>query len=64
MAQNWTSIAESNLIFSKFYLLLYIYIYIYITYKLELFLVIKERLIDIKSFKLSLPLILYIVLDI
>ena len=27
MAQNWTSIVESNWIFSKFYLLIYIYIY-------------------------------------
>ena len=28
MMQNWTSIVESNWIFSKFYLLIYIYIYI------------------------------------
>ena len=28
MAQNWTSIIESNWIFSKLYLLIYIYIYI------------------------------------
>ena len=40
------------------------------TYKFELFLVMqkkkkkKTRLINIKSFKLSFPLILYIVLDI
>ena len=39
------------------------------TYKFELFLVIpkkkkKTRLINIKSFELSFPLILYIVLDI
>ena len=37
------------------------------TYKFELFLVIKKkkkRLTNIKSFKLFLPLILYIVLDI
>ena len=38
------------------------------TYKLESFLVLpkkkKKELINIKSFKLSLPLILYIVLDI
>ena len=33
MAQNWTSIIESNWIFSKFYLLIYIYIYI-VTYKI------------------------------
>ena len=30
MAQNWTSIVESNWIFSKLYQLIYIYIYIYI----------------------------------
>ena len=30
MMQNWTSIVESNWIFSKLYLLIYIYIYIYI----------------------------------
>ena len=35
------------------------------TYKFELFLVIqKKMLINIKSFKLSLSLILYVVLDI
>ena len=33
MAQNWTSVVESNWIFSKFYPLIYIYIYIYITIK-------------------------------
>ena len=27
MTQNWTSIVESNWIFSKLYLLIYIYIY-------------------------------------
>ena len=32
--QNWTSIVESNWIFSKLYLLIYIYIYIFI-YDLE-----------------------------
>ena len=66
MAQNWISIVEFNWIFSKFYLLIYIYIYMYIIFvPKELFLVIKKkRLINIKSFKLSLPLILYIVLDI
>ena len=64
MAQNWISIVEFNWIFSKFYLLIYIYIYIIFVPK-ELFLVIKKkRLINIKSFKLSVPLILYIVLDI
>ena len=42
---------------------MYIYIYIYNFVSNELFLVIKKRLINIKSFKLSLPLILYIVLD-
>ena len=61
MAKNWTSIVESNWIFFKLYLLIYIYI---IFVPKELFLVIKKRLIDIKSFKLSLPLILYIVLNI
>ena len=34
MMQNWTSIVESNWIFSKFYI--YIYIYIYIDYELSL----------------------------
>ena len=37
------------------------------TYKFELFLVIpkkKKKLINIKSFKLSLPIIIYIKLDI
>ena len=63
--QNWISIVESNWIFLKFYLLIYIYIYIYIIFvPNELFLVIKKRLINIKSFKLSLSLILYVVLDI
>ena len=58
------TIVESNWFFSK----LSIYIYIYRerererererTYKFELFLVIKKkRLINIKLFKLSLPLI-------
>ena len=62
MAQNWISIVEFNWIFSKFYLLIYIYI---IFVPKELFLVIKKKkLINIKSFKLSLPLILYIMLDI
>ena len=28
MMQNWTSIVESNWIFSKLYLLIYVYIYI------------------------------------
>ena len=56
MVQNWTSIIESNWIFSKFNLLIYIYIY-KIFVPNELFLVIKKRLINIKSFKLSLPLI-------
>ena len=64
MTQNWTSIIEFNWIFSKFYLLIYIYIYKIFVPK-ELFLVIKKKkLINIKSFKLSLPLILYIMLDI
>ena len=60
MSQNWTSIIEFNWIFSKFYLL----IYIYMTYKFELFLVIQKRAHKYKIIKLSLPLILYIVLDI
>ena len=64
MAQNYTSIVDFNWIFSKLYLLIYIYIYI-IFVPNELFLVIKKkRLINIKSFKLSFPLLLYIVLDI
>ena len=54
MVKNWTSIIESNWIFSKFNLLIYIY---KIFVPNELFLVIKKRLINIKSFKLSLPLI-------
>ena len=58
MTQNWTLIVKSNWIFSKFYLLIYIYIYI-IFVPNELFLVIKKKPIKIKSFKLSLPLILY-----
>ena len=41
MAQNWTSIVESNWIFSKFYLLIYIYI---IFVPNEFFLVIKKGL--------------------
>ena len=65
MAQNWTLIIKSNWIFSKVYLLIYIYIYIYkLVVPNESILVIKKRLINMKSFKLSLPLILYIVLDI
>ena len=60
MAQNWTSIVKSNWIFSKFYILIYIYIYI-IFVPNELFLVIKKKPINIKSFKLSLSLIIYIV---
>ena len=43
MAQNWTSIVESNWVFSKFYLLIYIYIYI-IFVPNEFFLVIKKGL--------------------
>ena len=62
MTQNWTSIVKFNWIFSKLYLL-YIYIYIFFC-QMNFFLVIKKRLINIKLFKLSLPLILYIVLDI
>ena len=34
------------------------------TYKFELFLITQERLINIKLFKPSLPLMLYIKLDI
>ena len=34
------------------------------SYKFELFLITQKMLINIKSFKLSLPLILYIELDI
>ena len=63
MVQNWTLIVKSNWIFSKFYLLIYIYIYKFFVPN-ELFLVIKKKPIKIKSFKLSLPLIIYIVLDI
>ena len=64
MTQNWTSNVKFNWIFSKLYLL-YIYIYIFFFFcQMNFFLVIKKRLINIKLFKLSLPLILYIVLDI
>ena len=63
MMQNLTSIVESNWIFSKFYLLIYIYIYI-IFVSNEFFFSYKKGLINIKSFKLFLPLILYIVLNI
>ena len=62
MVQNWTLIVKSNWIFYKFYLLIYIYIYIYKFFvPNELFLVIKKKPINIKSFKLSLSLIIYIV---
>ena len=64
MTQNWTSIVEFDWIFFKFYQLIYLYIYIYIIFvSNELFLVKKKRLINIQSFKLSLTLILYKVLD-
>ena len=63
-AQNWTSIVESYWIFSKLYLLIYIYIYkIFVPNELFLVILKKKTLINIKSFKLSLPLILYVVLD-
>ena len=32
MTQNWTSIVESNWIFSKFFLLIYIYIYKWVNF--------------------------------
>ena len=55
-------IVKSNWIFSKLYLLIYIYIWLINFNCFKLYK--KKKLINIKSFKISLPQILYIELDI
>ena len=62
MAQNWTSIVESNWIFSKFYLLIYIYI---VTYKIWIvFSYTKKKAHKYKINSLSLSNFIYSVKNI
>ena len=51
MTQKWTSIIESNLIFSKFWLYIYIYIYIYNSLGTK-----NKKLNDTYSVKLKIQL--------